>query len=291
MTGEQIFPPGERSLQPMNQAPIEDGRGIFVSSHLDNWPLELTPRATNLAPLDEKALELGTKIALPIAQLPPYKKIYSKTKNGHHAAGFPATHPSLQGDDLRVIRWSRIQEGLRILHWRYHEYYDGIELPETDHQRFLSVLLYSAGYIPEWGVDVRGSQPKLIRLSEESRQALHEPGVLHQQDQMHWRIGYFFGRHILKYGLGDIREALAVSQFLETNDELKKRKLGHAVIRLAAEVVLDPIELVYQQAKSSGQIGPEQPTRALRFIMKHFDERQSDYFDIMGTLLRNKISA
>lgn len=267
------------SLPLAQETPVNHDRGFSI----------LLP--ANPAPMDERALSLGIRIALPIAPTEPRKKVYSQKTNGHHAAGFPAEHPDLQGDDLRVLRWVRVQEGLRILHWQYHEHYDGILLSETEHERFLATLLYSAGYVPAEGVDVSAAKPKVIRLTDNMLNRLHDPGVLHQQEGMHWRIGYFFGRYIIKHGLEPIKKATEVSQFLETSDHLRRHRLGHDVIRLAAEAVIDPIESVYQQARATGQISHVQPGRALRFMMKHFDARQPDYFDVISRQLETALAA
>lgn len=65
---------------------------------------------------------------------------------------------------------------------------------------------------------------------------------------------------------------------MESQDNFERWKLGYTILRMAAEVVLDDIEPHYQHARETGQIDPtKQPRRALRFLMKHFDNRQPEY--------------
>lgn len=270
MLSQQLVPPGS-SAETLNGShlttPVNDDRSFLVPEN--PWPL------------DPVSLELGLPIALPIAQRPPNKKFYSLKTNGHHAAGFPDEHPYLQAEDDRVLRWSRVQEGLRILHWRAHEYYDGVTLPDNEHEHFLVTLLNSANYASPYGLDLSQPKPKIVRLSEPELMALQAPGILHQQEGMHWRIGHYFGRYIIKHGVEPIREAVVVSDFLEAKDPARRLKLGHDVIRLAAETVISPIESVYESARKQGSISPNNPARAVRFMMKHFDQRQVDYFETM----------
>ncbi len=77
-----------------------------------------------------------------------------------------------------------------------------------------------------------------------------------------------------------VRDTVVAAQFLEA-DPHRRLKLGHDVIRLAAEAVLDPFEPFYQTARKNGLINPAMPSRALRFVMTHFDNRQPDYFNTL----------
>jgi hypothetical protein len=274
------------------EAPVERDRSFLVQPHklygpdaTDEFRQRLTAAEykeiftpVNPAPIDERAAEMGIRIVLPIAQIPIQGKRRSKKIDGHHASGFPHDHPELQGD-ARVIRWARVQEGLVSLHGRFHHFHDGTLLPRSDNELFVATLLYSAGYVSECGVDVSKRRPRIIRLNDDMLNDLHAPGVLHQQYGTHWRIGNFFARYIIQNGLEPIRETVEVAQLLEAKNESEKRRLGHDVIRLATEVVLDPVEGVYQNARAEGRISATKPPRALRFLMKHFDERQPDYFD------------
>lgn len=240
---------------------------------------------TSPAPLDELALEFGIRIPLLIAPLEPHKHNYSQRIDGHHGAGFPSDLPALElrsdSDDLvnelRVVRWSRVQETLRILHSLYHQKYDHTPLPRDDHELFKAALLNSAKYVPPYTVDVRGKKAKLAKTEDQQLEHLHQPGVIHQQEHTQWKIGYFFGRYIIKYGLEAVRDTVEVAQFLEA-DETRRHSLGFAVMRLAAEAVVDPLEKTYQSARSKRFISPAMPPRASRFLMKHFNERQPDYF-------------
>lgn len=241
---------------------------------------------TSPAPLDEQALELGIRIPLLIAPLEPRRANYSPRRDGHHGAGFPNDHPDLAlkepsddlMDELRVVRWSRIQETLRVLHTSYHAKYDHTPLPQNIHESFMAALLHSARYVPPHAVDVRGRRAKIVKVDEQQLEHFHQPGVIHQQEQTQWKIGYFFGKYIMKYGLDAVRDTVEAAQFLAA-DEAQRKCLGFAVMRLAAETVVDPLEKTYQSARNRRLISPMMPPRALRFVMKHFNQRQPDYFD------------
>jgi hypothetical protein len=240
---------------------------------------------TSPVPLDERALAFGITVPLLVAPLEPYRKSCSRRVDGHHGAGFPGDHPGLQPDtvngmgaDSRVIRWSRMQEMLRVLHDRAHSHFDHTPLPQNEHDGFQAALLHVARYIPPTSIDVRGSKWEEVRTTQEQIGQLHLPGVIHPQEHTHWKIGHFFGRHIIEHGLFAVRNTHEASRFLEA-DSRRRTKFGHDLLRLAAEVVVDPIEPFYQSARRDGLISPTMPDRALRFVMLHFDQRQPDYFE------------
>jgi hypothetical protein len=149
------------------------------------------------------------------------------------------------------------------------------------------VLLHLAQYVAPYAVDVRGSKPRIVKVDEEQVAKLHQPGVLHAQDRMQWKIGYFCGKYIVKHGLEAVRDTTEAAQFLAA-DEVQRQKLGFAVMRLAAEAVVDPVEATYQTARSRRLISPAMPPRASRFMMKLFQNRQPDYFDMLA---RNLVAA
>lgn len=255
------------------------------------WYRSLTPEEYKAvfapqcpAPVDERALSLGLHIVLPIVQASILSKRHSTKIDGHHASGFPSEHPELQGVG-RVIRWARVQQGRRQLHSRYHNCYDGVILPKTEQELFMTTLLYVANYVPDVGVDVSGRKARLVKLEPDIRAQLQAPGIISPQLGSEWRVGYFFGQYIMKHGLEPVKETVEAAKFLEARDQLRRYRLGHQVLRLAAEAVLEPVEGIYQTARAQGHISPTKPDRALRFMMLHFNNHQPDYFDSLHQAL------
>ena len=299
MSIQHQSPPGiHAELIVSPPAPIERDGGFFIQ-----YPSEYyAPQ--NPCPLDEIALARGLHVTLTIAPTGIDSR-YSQEIDGHHGVAYPSRIKELGGlilgaqtkaqeverDDLRAIRWSRLQETERILHNRCHDAYDGVTLPVDVHKKFLVTLLYAANYIPQQAIDLSKPKPKIITLDEDMRRRLLEPGILHKQKRMEARIGHYFGRHIVNFGLAAVKETVEVSQFLEVKDALERQRLGHRIIRNAAQAVIDPVEGVYQSARAHGRISHSSPKRALGFMILHFDHKQPDYFDTMEQELKAALSS
>lgn len=302
MSGQRITPPGTNAeVAVLTPAPVDHDRGILINRP-DTFTTVDTPyKPQNPCPLDERALALGLHVTLLIAPT-GVDQTCSQKVDGHHGAAFPASNPALGGnlqpvtkdqemirDDLRVIRWSRIQETERLLHNKCHSEHDGVTLPFDEHENFIVLLLNAARYIPAQGMDFSRRKPRIITLDEEMKRRLQLPGVIYNQERMEKRIGYYFGRYIVKYGLPSVKEITEVSQFLETTDELARLRLGNRIIRLASRAVIDPAESLYQSARAAGRLSPNSPKRALGFMMKHFDNKQPDYFCYIEQQLKKEI--
>lgn len=269
-------------------APVETDRGFF--------------KPQNPCPVDERALQAGLHVTLLIAPTSVDQR-YSQRIDGHHGAAFPSHNPAfgaelqattleseIARDDARAIRWSRIQEVKRILHNRCHDAYDGTVVPANEHENFAVALLNAAKYIPAQAMDFSTNKPKLITLDAAMRQRLQAPGVIHKQRRMEARVGYFFGRYIIKHGLHTVLETAEVSQFLETTNELERLRLGRRILRLASRSVTDPVEGIYQSARAQGRISRSSPKRALGFMMWHFDHKQPDYFSTIERQLKAELA-
>lgn len=247
--------------------------------------------AIEYAPAEEIDLPFGMSMPLPIAPVYLDYRHYKKGSNSHHRLFHGNDEkiktPNLEIgelDERRVARWAGLQYGSRWLHGRYHKFYpDGAKLPETEHQNFALAVMFSAGYIPNQAVDVQYQTPAIINVHEDMRWRLQQPGVLHQQYDRHWAIGHFFGRYILRHGLREVIESETVARFIDPMTKPNARiRLGFKIISQAAEIVLDPVEPIYQVARETGQIRPENPQTARRFLMQHFDNRQPDYFQTIA---------
>lgn len=135
-------------------------------------------------------------------------------------------------------------------------------------------------------LDFGGRKPRIVRLNDDIRDRLQAPGVLHQEYDKRWAIGWTFGRYIFRHGLPHIMDSDTVNLFRseQTMDPAMRLRLGFMIISEAAQIVMDPIEPFYQKARNEGRISPELPKTALRFMMQHFDQRQPEYFANIETL-------
>lgn len=242
--------------------------------------------AANMAPTEYLERAFGIHMPLPIAPVDISRRKVRQGFNDHHRL-FDSEDERIKTPDLvngelderRIARWAGLQYGSKWLHGRYHDAYDEVWLPEDEHHNFALGILFSARMLPTHAVDVQHHKPRIVPIDEAMRLRFQQEGVLHQQEGRRWAIGYFFGRYILRHGLDEVIETDTVAQFIDEKTEPKlKLRLGFRIISAAAEVVLDPIEGLYQQARQEGQISLETPETARRFLMKHFDNRQPDYF-------------
>lgn len=247
--------------------------------------------ALDLAPAERLDELFEIYMPLPIAPVEVTQRQAKYGEDDHHRL-FPGEDERLktpglaQGelDERRGPRWAGLQYGQRWLHTRYHQFYpEGVELPTNEHQSFALGLLLSVGYAPQEAVDVSRRRPCIVTIDDDMRKQLQEN--LHQQYDRRWAIGWFFGRYITRHGLKEVLGSGLVNEFLDEKTNSQKRlRLGFRIISQAAEVVLDPVEPVYERARKRGQISVESPETARRFLMKHFNNRQPDYFEAIEQL-------
>lgn len=204
--------------------------------------------------------------------------------NEHHAFFF-SSDPLLQGDEQRVVRWSRLQYVPEDLHTFYHQEYDEVWLPRTPESRFKTVLLNSAGYLPNHAVDVSGKGVKKVLISRDEQIFFQANNIFRTQQRMGWRIGYYLAHEILKNGLDAVRDTQEVAQFLEARNQTERQMRTFGVIRAASSLVLESFEPIYEVARTNGSIRrPE--TTATRFVMRLFDHHQPDYADMISLQLQ-----
>ncbi len=256
-------------------------------------------------PQDEDALYRGIHIPLFVS---PQAEMDCPTiaQNGDHVA-FPSRHPwlapdtgpdqfeledkhgfkglkpytewlSTTYDDARVMRWVTIQETAEITHRQKHNHYDGIIFPESDDEWFKAVLLRRAGYVPKQVLVFEEGRAGVENIQPEEIAYLRSTGVVHAQRENEWRINYYIARYIMHNGLSHVYDTEQASRFLETKEKLEGYRLGHEIIRLAAQAVADSVEGFYQSARNDGRISHGLPQSSVRFMMLNFKNRQPDYF-------------
>lgn len=218
----------------------------------------------------------GIHVPLPIAPTG-----HSGRWDTHHAF-YPSRDEGLQGWRQRPLRWSRIQLTDYYQHRDYHKLHDRIWLPETDDQYFKLTLLNAARYLPDQAVDMSGGKARKIDLSEGMRRALQDG--LGEDSGRRWRIGWYMADYIVRNGVKSIQDTEEVARYVESATEQERWSGAFRVMRKAAEVVLDPVEPMYGQARSHGSIRQPEPT-AGRFLMRLFDGRQPDYMPEMDRQL------
>lgn len=213
----------------------------------------------------------GVQVPLPI-----YPIDIGEKWDEHHAA-FESSDERLQGWNHRPVRWSRIQYGPQRQHRAYHRRYDGIWLPESEEQYFTMTLLNAANYMPDHAVRVSRRQgERKVLITDDLRSFMYKNRVFRQQRGRKWAIGFYFAHYILENGLDAIRETQEVAEFVEASSHYERQLKTYSVIRAAANVVLESVEPVYETARKKGSIRRTEPT-AVRFLMRHFEDRQPDY--------------
>ena len=117
---------------------------------------------------------------LPLHILPAY----DLGETSEHHPAHPRDHPLLKGLGGLVVRTVRLQtvEGAggnaKRMWWggipkkygphpRYHYFYQGPELPQTEKEQFEYAIWATSGYIPEQALDLSGRRPKKVKPTDD----------------------------------------------------------------------------------------------------------------------------
>ncbi len=204
--------------------------------------------------------------------------------------------PELNDQAGRALRVSRVQHIPRWLHDRKHNLFftNGVEqLPTSQSDKFALIVLAVAGYASRSALDLRGTEPKLITMSENTYRFVRGRRQLHFEmrkshtlgcrtpEQSANKIGMFFAEYIRQHGFEDIVNESVVDEFLHTSNSAKRRKLGNKIIGHAAEAAVEPIKPLYREAFSAGFVRPAfaHPLKAVLTVFPQ--ERWPDYHDIV----------
>lgn len=172
------------------------------------------------------------------------------------------------------MRHSRLQEGVRYIHDRYHMFFDGLErLPRTDLEVFRVAVLSVAGYIPEVAVDVSGLSPKIKKLHQWKRDKLLYQDVYPEQrwsdttgrDLHALNRGMFFMKVALAQDLDHIKVNI-LEEFVETQDVDRRLELGKFIVDMAMLRAADDVREVYRVAHKNGMLRPGQRAHAGGFL-------------------------
>lgn len=183
---------------------------------------------------------------------------------------FFSSLPELNDQAGAALRYSRVQRVPRWLHERKHDvhYPGGVEhLPSNDQDKFGLTVLACAGYTSPFALDVRGSSPKLVRMSQDTyefvkgRRQLHvetrRDEVLHYRTQRYAKrkIGLFFAEYVKQQDISSLDES-TIDEFLHARNQEVRRRLGNVILGHAMEVAVSPIKPTYREAMNAGLVRP-----------------------------------
>jgi hypothetical protein len=169
----------------------------------------------------------------------------------------------LAGEALRHCRvqWTMYGDHHEESARGYHHFYEGPPLPDTDEAWYRTVVFASAGFVPYKALTVdREGAPVRRILSREAHDRLLDEGII--RVGKYGKVKDYLLDYAVKRGRKEIDEQL-ISNFLGTKDLEKKLALGQKLIRVASEVVTEPLSPIYREAKKakllpyrrSGEVG------------------------------------
>ncbi|HET6924889.1 MAG TPA: hypothetical protein VFH39_03615 [Candidatus Saccharimonadales bacterium] len=178
------------------------------------------------------------------------------------------------------IQWAEYDDH----HHKYHGAYFGPVLPETDIDRFRTVVFAAAGYVPDAAIAFgRFHRPLIKKLDEDQRNYLWHSGQI--------RIANFatVRDYLLEYTLASdlsgVRES-TIDEFLHTSDVKRRKELGGTLLGIAAYRAAAPVNEVYKLSRKMNLIPPDRARTAGRFILKTMNtQRQKKAMSALMTKL------
>lgn len=194
-----------------------------------------------------------TGLPLPLLPLDDYGP---DTSWHHHQ--HPRRHPLLQQQGLggQAVRGSRLQLYNHRLHYvGYHSYYEGPPLPKTPEERFTTIIMCMAGYIPHQAIDMRSGEPRIVDMDPKLCRRLQTSGELRMGQET--TIRRFIRAYVMSHALATIdMERTSTEEFLETNDVERKRDLGFDMLGIIIARAVEPAADMYFQAQRDGLLMP-----------------------------------
>lgn len=213
--------------------------------------------------LEPTPIDNRSKLPLPIL---PYKEA---TETSWHHHSHPSASPLLRKTGGQVVRSVRVQltEGNGGIagvndagyvkpeygeHQRYHYFFKGPRLPETEQQQFEYAIWAATGYVPRFALDVSGNNPKVVKMNREQISRLHKGEIKVNSKDL---LGDFIKDYLLNQDISHVDNKL-VDEFVSTNDWSRKKFLGHWLLAQASEVATEHIDKPYREAHKMGLIIP-----------------------------------
>jgi hypothetical protein len=205
------------------------------------------------------------KSGLPLPIL-PFENAH-ETSWHHHA--HPRNVKALKEAGGMVVRTVRVQQvagpsGAAIFdeagrvdakygpHQRYHLFYGGPPLPETRREQFEYCVWASAGYVPKEALDVSGDSPEIVSMTSEKILLLKDRD-LNISDRS--TLSAFLKDYLFDQDLSHVKGEM-IDEFVSTNDDSRKRFLGHWLLAQASEKATEPLEPTFREAYKVGLVKP-----------------------------------
>jgi len=197
--------------------------------------------------------------------------------NKNHAF-FPKADPRLKTISGLALRVCRLQTVEAKYHnngkHAYHEFYDGPAIPESDNERFRTIIFALGGYIPRQGIDLTGAEPVERDMTEQEYDKIR---TIDHGDYKYFTYGesairVFFKQLVIDNAINTDIELL--DKFVNTRNRQQRRKLGHTILHNSADMVAIPVEKDYQDVLSNGLLKPSVPDRSVAYIRKAIRNRR-----------------
>ncbi|HSH56307.1 MAG TPA: hypothetical protein VK983_05820 [Candidatus Limnocylindrales bacterium] len=209
-----------------------------------------------ITPVDES----GLPYCFAPAKLPPVRSVPPLGPDGFHDRQADLNHmfpkyevATSQSSALETPLARAALTGARV-QWvdfeQHHEVYNyqfvGPEHPQNDAELFQTLTMATAGYVPEYALDLSGDEPEIIGLTNKQRKWLWTSGqveVMCQSDVSKYLLDY-----VLQVDADHIKQR-DVEEFLYTPDPDRRLELGHALCEQIIERAVEPVEEPYQEAR------------------------------------------
>jgi hypothetical protein len=233
----------------------------------------------------------------------------SEVADWHHPF-HPKEHPLLKTTGGLALRNCRVQLVHRNFHnespMRYHRFFEGPIIPESEDEQFRTVVLASAGYIPTHAISTRSGEPQKVELSPLQTARLQQtlrkatPDDDCKCNDPHRKLAFEYRN--IRYSYDRIRDFLSeytvmqstdhipqllIDEFLYTTDQRKRGDLGDKLLAQQADRAAENIEETYRFAQSHRQLHPLMPGTATEFIQYKLGNKQSRqklYLRLFGQL-------
>lgn len=198
-----------------------------------------------------------TNMPLPIAPHPRYLPLHNPDVADWHHHFHPRSDPHLQTVGGIALRNSRIQLVPREFHnegpMRYHKFFEGPPIPESEALQFGMCVLACAGYIPKQAIDLSAGEPKIIRLKGMRRSVLLSRGSK-EFDYQYIRYAYdpireFFAKYVIEQDLAELLPERTIDEFLYSRDVLRRQQLGKHILTVAANSATEAINPIYSMLR------------------------------------------
>jgi hypothetical protein len=149
-------------------------------------------------------------------------------------------------------------------HQRYHLFFKGPPLPETEQQQFEYAVWAASGYIPEQAINVRGNEPKIVKMKPHQISRLHKSEIRVGSEEL---LKDFLKDYVIKQDLSHVNGAI-IDEFVSTSDWDRRRYLGRWLLAQASEVATEQFSQRFAQARKKGLINPRFSYKAANNVVR-----------------------